>query len=217
MLAGTAGQGKWWGRMKTYLIVGQTNVGKTAFALTFAETLGLDKVEVTFAYPDGFSTKQSYSLAQARQELIGPAPHKTRCLQSMSLQIPQGKGRRVIKLVDSTGLMEGIHREAEIRRSLVQTLQEMQKTDYLLHVIDAAAIGKAPDDRAVFTELERQIAAFSQNRGTYLLIANKMDAESARAGLLRIKLHLPNHKVLPVSAQSKAGFREVRDVIARLP
>jgi len=203
--------------MKTYLIVGQTNVGKTAFALSFAETLGLEKVEVTFAYPDGFSTKQTYSLALARQELIGPAAHKTRCLQSMSLHVPLGKGKRVIKLIDSTGLMEGIHRDLEIRRSLTQTLKEMQKADYILHIVDASAIGKAPDDTAVFTELEKQIAGFSQNKGTYVLIANKMDADYARAGLLRINLQLPNQKVLAVSAQNKAGFREVRDVIARLP
>jgi len=47
--------------MKQCLIIGQTNVGKTAFALSFAECLGLDRVEVAFAYPDGFSTSQIYT------------------------------------------------------------------------------------------------------------------------------------------------------------
>ncbi|MBS3939039.1 MAG: GTPase domain-containing protein [Peptococcaceae bacterium] len=202
--------------MKTYLIVGQTNVGKTAFALGFAASLGLRKVEVTFMYPDGFATKQLYPLAVAREELVGPRQHKTRSLQSLVLQVPIGKGHRLVKIVDSTGLVEGVHADKEIRRSLTQTLQAMQKADFIIHIIDAAEIGQASEDVPLLTEVERQVAAFAQIRGNYLVVANKMDLAPAKHGLDRLHTLWPNVKILPVSAQDMTGFKEVRAVVARL-
>jgi len=203
--------------MKTYLVVGQTNVGKTAFVLAFATSLGLAKVEVTYVYPDGCLTKQEYPLAVAKRELVGNEPHKTRSLQSLVLPLPVGKGHRLIKVVDSTGLMPGIHAEKDIRRALAQTLREMQKADYILHIFDAAAIGREKEAPSPLSEVEKQVAAFAERRGNYLVFANKMDLDSAAEGLKKLRAALPNQKILPVSALNMTGFREVRAVVSRLP
>lgn len=201
--------------MKQCLIIGQTNVGKTAFALSFAEVLGLDKVEVTFTYPDGFSTRQTYTLNIARQELVGPVPHKTRCLQSMSLQLPAGKGHKQAILVDSTGLMEGIHDEDEVRRATAQTLRKIREASLILHIVDAAHIGRQPDSAPVMSEVDRQVASFAQARGIYVLLANKMDLPFAHIGLLRLRALHPNYPIFPVSSLTKTGLKEVRAFVAK--
>lgn len=201
--------------MKQCIIVGQTNVGKTAFALSFAESLGLDKVEIVFTYPDGFATRQAYALSIARQELIGPSAHKTRCLQSIALTLPAGKGVKHIKLVDTAGLTDGIHAETEIRRAIAQTLQQVRAADLILHMVDAAQIGRQGESEQTLTEVDRQIASFAQSRGIYVLLASKMDQSSAQQGLVRIKLLFPNQLVVPVSALNKTGMKEVRAIVAR--
>lgn len=201
--------------MKQCLIVGQTNVGKTAFALSFAESLGLDKVEIIFTYPDGFATRQNYALSIARQELIGPATHKTRCLQSMALSLPAGKGVKKVTFTDTTGLAEGIHEEKEVRRAIAQTLQQVRDADLILHIVDAAQIGRQGENEQILTEVDRQIASFAQSRGIYVLLANKMDQNSAQLGLSRIRALFPNQQIVPVSALGRTGLKEVRAVVAR--
>lgn len=201
--------------MKQCLIIGQTNVGKTAFALGLAEFLGLDKVEVTFTYPDGFSTRQTYAMPIARQELTGPSPHKTRCLQSMTLKIPTGKGYKQALLMDTAGLTEGIHDEPEVRRAIVQTLQQVRDASLILHVVDAAQIGRQPHSSPVMGEIDRQVASFAQTRGIYVLLANKMDQSSAHIGLMRLRGLFPNQRIFPISSLNKTGLREVRAYVAK--
>lgn len=201
--------------MRQCLIVGQTNVGKTAFALSFAESLGLDKVEIVFTYPDGFATRQNYALSIARQELIGPTTHKTRCLQSMVLNLPAGKGVKQVTFTDTTGLSEGIHEEKEVRRAIAQTLQQVRDANLILHIIDAAQVGRQGESEQILTEVDRQIASFAQSRGIYVLLANKMDQSSAPLGLNRIRVLFPNQQIIPISALNRTGLKEVRAIVAR--
>lgn len=201
--------------MRHCLIVGQTNVGKTAFALSFAESLGLDKVEIVFTYPDGFATRQNYALSIARQELIGPTTHKTRCLQSMVLNLPAGKGVKQVTFTDTTGLTEGIHEEKEVRRAIAQTLQQVRDANLILHIVDAAQVGRQGESEQILTEVDRQIASFAQSRGIYVLLANKMDQGSAQLGLSRIRALFPNQQIVPISALNRTGLKEVRAVVAR--
>jgi len=147
--------------MTECIIIGQANVGKTSFALSFAEYLGLDKVHVTFTYPDGFSITQAYALSIARQELVGPTPHKTRCLQSISLKVPQGKGIKDVELVDSAGLITGVHAEAEVRRATSQTLRKLRAAGLVLHIVDVAQLGREERGDEAFPEIDQQIAAYA--------------------------------------------------------
>ncbi|NLW17701.1 MAG: GTP-binding protein HSR1 [Firmicutes bacterium] len=166
--------------MQQCLVIGRTNVGKTAFVLNFAEYLGLSRVEITFNYPDGFATKQTFRIDHARQELIGRGQHKTRCLQALEIDVPAGKTKKRILLTDSSGFSDGIPSEQAVRQAAAQTLLEIKKAALVLHMLDASsahAVG----------EVDRQIANYADTRGGYVILANKMDLPQARAGLALIR------------------------------
>ncbi len=198
-------KGGW--RLQQCLVIGRTNVGKTAFVLSFAEYLGLNRVEITFKYPDGFATGQAFRLSQARQELIGQGQHKTRCLQALELDIPAGKSKKTIRLTDSSGFSEGIPTEKSVRQGVAQTLLEVKRADLVLHMLDAA-------NTATIGEVDRQIANYAETRGGYVILANKMDLSEAREGLERIRNQFPHQLILPISALQKRGFKEVKAIVA---
>ncbi|MGI6357203.1 MAG: GTPase domain-containing protein [Bacillota bacterium] len=194
--------------MNECLVIGRTNVGKTAFVLNFAEYLGLSRAEIYFRYPDGFSTKQSFRLDVARRELIGSGQHKTRCLQGLELEIPAGKVKKRIVMTDSSGFADGIPDDETVRKAVAQTLMQVRQASLVLHMLDAAspeAIG----------EVDRQVARFAETRGGYFILANKMDLPGAREGLERIRTIFGNHLVLAISATQKKGFKEVKAIVAR--
>lgn len=190
------------------LVIGRTNVGKTAFVLNFAEYLGLDRAEIFFRYPDGFATKQTFLLDVARQELIGRGQHKTRCLQALELDIPAGKAKKRITMMDSSGFADGIPADEAVRKAVAQTLRQIRQAALVLHMLDAASPG-------AIGEVDRQVARFAETRGGYLILANKMDLPSAREGLERIRAFFSGHLVLPISATQKKGFKEVKAIVAR--
>jgi predicted GTPase len=189
------------------LVIGRSNVGKTAFVLSFAEYLGLGKVSITFHYPDGFSTKQDFRLDAARRELIGHGPHTTRCLQALELEIRAGKSRKKVLMTDSSGFSDGIPSDEAIRKAIAQTLLQIKDAALILHMLDASAPG-------AIGEVDRQIARYSETRQGYVILANKMDLPTAENGFRRIKAQFPNHLVLPISALQKKGFKEVKAVVA---
>jgi len=195
-------------KLKECLVIGRTNVGKTAFVLNFAEYLGLERAEVYFRYPDGFSTKQTFCLAIAQQELVGRGQHMTRCLQALELEIPSGKAKKRITMVDSSGFPDGIPGDEAVRRAVAQTLRHIRESELVLHMLDASIPG-------AIGEVDRQIARFAETRGGYVVLANKMDLPAAQAGLERIRAFFQGHLVLPVSAIQKKGFKEVKAVVAR--
>lgn len=194
--------------MKQALVIGRTNVGKTAFVLHFAEYLGVDKVDVVFNYPDGFSTRQSFSLQTACDELVGQGQHKTRCLQSVELDIKAGKSKKRVIMTDSSGFADGIPSDELVRKAVAQTLLAIRGSSLVLHVIDASVPGAVG-------EVDRQIARFAETRGGYFILANKIDLPGAHHGLASIKAQFASQLVLPISAIEKRGFREVKTVVAR--
>lgn len=193
--------------MQQCLVIGRTNVGKTAFVLNFAEYLGLSSVEITFNYPDGFATKQTFRLDHARQELIGKGQHKTRCLQALEVDVPAGKTKKTILLTDSSGFSDGIPNDQAVRRAAAQTLLEIKQVALVLHMLDASIPG-------AIGEVDRQIASYAETRGGYVILANKMDLPQARKGLDRIRHQFPKQLILPISAMYKRGFKEVKAIVA---
>lgn len=194
--------------MQQCLVIGRTNVGKTAFVLNFAEYLGVSRLDITFNYPDGFSTKQTFRIEHARQELVGRGPHQTRCLQSIELLVPAGKTKKNIRLTDSSGFSDGIPTDKAVRRAVAQTLLEIKQATLVLHMIDASS-------QAAIGEVDRQISSYADTRGGYVILANKMDLPQARDGLERIRNQFPNRLILPISALHKRGFKEVKAIVAQ--
>lgn len=189
------------------LVIGKTGVGKTALVLALAEFLNLKQVEFSFLYPDGSKRVEVLRLEQARRKLIGNRPHRTRCLQSISINLPAGKGKRTLVVTDTTGLLEGIHEQPEIRRAMAQSLEAVRRADIVLHVLDVRTDGAAA---AATGELDQQLAGYASLKSGYALIVNKMDLPGAEAGLARIKERFVGRRIIPVSASQKKGLAEVK-------
>ncbi len=128
--------------MKRCIVIGKTNVGKTLFVLQFAAYLGADRLEITFEEPGGEKRTVTLSVDQAIRQLSSQEPHQTRCLQSIRLELPVGKGVKRFDVVDTSGLIEGIHGDVKVRKAMAQTLAAVRDADLILHLVDAAKAGE---------------------------------------------------------------------------
>jgi 50S ribosomal subunit-associated GTPase HflX len=147
--------------------------------------------------------------------LSGPCHHTTRNLQSISLELPRGKGVRQFKLTDSTGLSDGIHPELEMREAMAQTLQELRHADCVLHLVDAAEVSRAGGLQPL-GELDSQIAELGRHKQGYLCLANKVDLPDGQRGFRLLQKEFKGLKVLPISALYRHGFQEVKEHVWRL-
>lgn len=204
--------------MKQCVIIGRPNVGKTLFAIRFAEHLGLAVARISFAEAGGRRWQRQYSVGGALSDLTSDTPHQTRQLQSFTLRLPAGKGSKQFELVDTSGLVDGIHSDEAIRLAMAQTLGAVREAKIILHMMDAAAIGSASGasiDNDGFSDVDVQVAHFGQPRGGYLMLANKMDLPAASAGLIRLRSRFATCPIAPVSALHRQGFDEVKRFVRR--
>lgn len=199
--------------MKKCLIVGKPNVGKTAFLINFAEYLGVRIFEFDFALPDGTKFKKKYSCKTAFHELVDSNPHKTLALQSVILEIPVGKGKKKIQIIDTTGLIDGIHEDQNVRKSISQTISEILNSQIIIHIMDGAAVIKK-DSLSSPSEVDYQISKLARSKRGYVILVNKMDLPDAEEGLKIIKEKFHGNIVIPISAINKRGFKEVKTFVA---
>lgn len=192
-------------------VIGRPNAGKTAFTISFATYLGFQSLR--FQRRDlTESVAVEYSTELARAELVSPLPHKTTQLQALELECAVGKGKRGFELVDTCGLMEGVHPQEQIRRAMAQSLLLIRDAALVLHLIDAAELGRGKELGA----LERELATWGEKRGNFLVLATKMDLAGARGGLEKIKDFFSQLPVIATSAVSGLGFREVKKYVLRV-
>ena len=195
--------------MKECLVVGKVGVGKTLFVLNFASYLGLSQTNITIEYPDGQIETKHYSIDSARRRLVGVDLHTTKSLQSIVIQVPAIKGVRRCLITDSSGLIDYIHPNINIRQAIAQTLSAIRQADLIIHVVDISQVG-AHGVPSALGEVDYQVAQFAQMRGGYVILANKMDLPGSERGLSKLSLELPGHKIIPISALNKQGFKEVK-------
>lgn len=194
--------------MAKCLVLGRTNAGKTMLVLSLAGYAGLKEITLFLKNREGQLFSARYPLAEAMAQLVGPDPHLTRTLQVLKLCLPAGKGEKEVELIDTPGLMEGIHPEPSVRRAVALTLSTLREAEIILHIIDAVA-------QEVVTPVDREVAGFARERGRYAILANKMDLPGARRGLQEIKKSLPGNLIMPISALRQQGLREVKNFVVR--
>lgn len=200
--------------MKKCIVIGKTNVGKTLFTLQFAEYLGVKEVAIRIEEPTGERREVRCTIPEAIERLSSESPHQTRALHSIRLELPVGKGVKRFDIVDTSGLVEGIHSDGSVRKAMAQTLAAVREADLILHLIDAAKVGSSGILRAV-GDVDYQVAQFAQIREGYLILANKTDLPGAAAGLEKIRFEFSGHAVIPISALHRQGFREVKRFVWR--
>jgi 50S ribosomal subunit-associated GTPase HflX len=184
-------------------------VGKTLFLINFAEYIGVKTLEMEFINYEGFKTSEKYYTKTAISRLVNEKPHKTRCIQAITVNIPMGKGKKRIKIIDTAGFIDGIHPDIDIRKAISQTLTRVRDSDIILHIIDAFTANKI-DLPSSMGEVDYQIAQFAQLKRGYAILANKMDLPGAEEGFIKIKQELSGNVIFPISALFKRGFKEVK-------
>lgn len=206
--------------MKRGLVVGMANAGKTLFCTKFAEFLGARDLQWVVERTDGRTEQRRVSLTRCDdwgQRLAGP----TRFLQSICLDVPfRGRSRHLL-LTDSAGLAERGQQAGEERASVAQTLSMLMEADIVVHVLDAHFVGSRVGDgvRATFSAVHAVDSLVTQvagRRSDYLILANKMDLPSAKAGYRFLCKQFSKQRVFPVSALYGTGLREVKQHVWRL-
>jgi len=199
--------------LKKCTIIGKTNVGKTVFLINFAEYLGLKTLEIEKLNTDGIKGREKISSRAALSSLVDGKTHKTKNIQAVAIDIPLGKGKKKIQLVDTAGLIDDIHPDSNVRKAISQTLSVVRESELILHIIDASAVDKKELPNAMGM-VDYQVAQFAQLKRGYVILANKMDLPGAKDGLKKITQEFSGHLIIPVSALHKTGFKEVKTFVA---
>ncbi|UNC91899.1 GTPase domain-containing protein [Candidatus Contubernalis alkaliaceticus] len=201
--------------MKNCLVIGKPNVGKTLFVINFAIYLGLKKIKFTFVDSLGRQHNRDYTKEMAKKYLTGVKPHHTRCLQKITIKLAEGKGKKNLILTDSTGLKDGIHPKAEIRKAMAQTLESLLEADLILHMVDISKMIYANRESTILDMeyIDRQIMDLGRERSGYLLLINKIDLLQSYQNREKIKQQFSGIPVFLISSVTGEGFPEVKSYV----
>lgn len=111
-----------------------------------------------------------------------------------------------IVLADLPGLIEGAH---EGRGLGVQFLRHVERTKFLIHMVDIAAVeGRDPVED--YNKLNKELKLYTKDlsKEVQLVVANKMDLPEAKENLKRFK-KIVKKKVYPISAMTGEGTQEL--------
>lgn len=207
--------------MHRSLVIGRTNAGKTLFCIRFARNLGMTELIWHMERTDGSTEKQRLPLKEIESVLSAARAHHTRQMQSLTLPVPRGKTDRQMLLTDTAGLDDGIHPDVSIRQAMARTLQALVDADAILHVVDAAALGRNVGQDSsengkldlrqdVWGMMDGHVAQYGLSHPGYVMLANKMDLPHGVAGYRALCRVYPKHRIIPMSALRGTGFREVK-------
>jgi len=199
--------------LKEALIVGKTNVGKSLFLVNFTEFLGYKKIYLSIEGVDRRVLNKEMSIDIARKYLSSDKDFKTKCLQSTEIKIPAYKGFKEIRIIDSSGLTDGIHPDLNIRCSIVQTLEKIGAVSLIMHLIDITEY--IDEDINKISEIDRQLIRYGASNNNYILLANKMDLDIDQKGVRYLKKCFNNVRIIPISALYLTGFEEVKSYVIK--
>jgi GTP-binding protein len=115
-------------------------------------------------------------------------------------------------IADIPGLIEG---SSSGRGLGDKFLRHIERTKILVHLIDMSGFeGRSPleDYKTIKNELKKYSA--SVYKKPQILVANKMDLESASLNLERFKKAIKK-KIYPISALKKQGLEELIEAISK--
>lgn len=193
---------------RSCLVVGQTNVGKTLFIINFADFLGTARLQLAAKDQAGGEATMTYSLNSAKNVLVNNGEHTTRTLQWFNVDVTKRKGVANFRLLDSTGITDGIHPDLAIRRGMAETLRCLAEATIILHVID-------PSQEPYMSQVDYEIMRLGRLRKGYAVLINKIDLGEVRLKLREINDQFKGLMSMPVSALTREGFAEVKCFVAR--
>lgn len=196
------------------LVIGKPNTGKTLLLLNLAQYLGMREICIDVGDLDGALKTKRISLDRARRDLVSLYTPKTTQLQTMTWEMAIGRQRNALVVTDSPGILEGIHPDADYRRQLALTLERATRVMAVFHVVDASATGtRRPEAPGTF---DVALAEWAASQPGYLLVANKVDKPGGLEGLRLLRERFPGTPLVPASAVTRRGFRELKGWIVRV-
>ncbi|WP_167935764.1 GTPase domain-containing protein [Halothermothrix orenii] len=187
------------------------NVGKTCFVINFAEYLGLDRLKLSIKQPAGYTSIRSYSVTEAREQLVSPESNFTDSVQSIDIEIPSGKVIKKLKIIDSCGLGDGIHPEYEVRLAMATTIRLIKNSDLILHIIDLTQLNMNSDE--LLQSVDKMIMNYASLEKNYAILANKVDLKTVKDRVNLLKNVINDKVIIPISALYKYGFKEVKKLV----
>lgn len=116
---------------------------------------------------------------------------------------------RSFVVADIPGLIEGAH---EGRGLGVQFLRHIERTSFLLHLIDVSE-GATEDPIASFAVMRHELASYDPALATrpFAIVPTKIDVAGDGARLKAIEVYCNRHKYacLPISAATRQGLQEL--------
>ncbi len=195
------------------ILIGKHGSGKTMFCVQFAKFLGLRELEWWVERADGTTELKRMSLKEVSRGIVDTS-HRTEYMQTVSMELRHRTKRLQLVLTDTAGLCDGIPNDMRIRSAIAQTLKAMVNTHILFHVIDVQSFALASGNS--IQTLDHALAAFGSTRKDYVILANKMDLPGAKKGYHMLKRAFPKQRVIPISALTGIGFREVKRYVRQL-
>ncbi len=198
--------------MSDCLVTGMPNVGKTCFVINFAEYMGLKELKFHVRQIAGYTSISSYTPGEARDKLISVQSNFTRDIQSINLEIPAGKTIKNLAIIDSCGLSDGIHPDAEVRQAMASTIKLIRASNLILHMIDITNI-KNDEDNNLLLPIDRMILNYASEKKNYAILVNKIDLNYAAKNLQLFKKSIKGKLIIPISALYQKGFKEVKRLV----
>jgi predicted GTPase len=195
------------------LVIGKPNVGKSLFVINFAVYLGLREIQLQVAQGDDTVVVRKLSLDDARHKLVSHNAHKTLTVQGVNIDIAIGKTARQLAVLDTVGISEGIHEAVDVRRAMAATLAELSKADLIMHMVDASSVDRQRPESP--GPVDEEIYQYARLLGPYAVLANKVDKADTADAVRQLRAHYQGIAVIPVSALTRRGFREVKAFVFR--
>jgi GTP-binding protein len=158
-------------------------------------------------YPNAGKSTLLTAISHARPK-VAPYPFTTLHPQIGIVEYPDFSR---ITVCDVPGLIEGAHRNVGLGHKF---LRHIQRCKLLVFLIDMAGTdGRPPwDDYSnLLEELELYDPALLKK--PQLIVANKMDEESAKGNLTKFKKRITKKSVLPISAAFDQGIDKFRKML----
>jgi len=133
---------------------------------------------------------------------------------SPNLGVVEIAGIEPFVIADIPGLISGAHEGVGLGHEF---LRHVERTRLLIHLIDAAGVD-GRDPLADYRQINEELLLYDQKLANLVQVvaANKMDLPQAAEGLALLQLELGAENVVPISAVTGEGVRELLRRVAKL-
>jgi GTP-binding protein len=131
-----------------------------------------------------------------------------------NLGVVDVEGAEPFVIADIPGLISGAHEGVGLGHDF---LRHVERTRLLLHIVDAAGVD-GRDPLGDYQQINEELRLYDTRLAnlTQVVVANKLDLPQAEEGLAKLQKELGKDNVMPISAATGEGIREVLYRVAKL-